>query len=232
MNKLLIVFIVTSCLLINAQTTIDAEIENKNVERNIDLSSQLVKISYKITLGHKSNKNIASYTFAVPAAERQYLSFISGRDASKKEIKYTESKSDKGAAFIFTLTGNSPNPVIYIETVFSKALQPYPTHILQSDKQLVRYFGTLYFYSPYKTVSQKSVVQLASRSVESYTQVKPVSQSDSTLNYGPYENIARKFFKYLCLVLLNYFKIFVNVFQHTLMKNSLFIMKIIHHSLL
>lgn len=204
MNKLLIVCIVTSCLLINAQSTIDAEIENKSVERNIDLSSQLVKISYKITLGHKSNKNIASYTFTVPETERKYLSFISGRDANKKEIKYAESKIDSGAAFVFTLAGNSPNPLIYIETVFSKALHPYPTHILQSDKQLVRYFGTLYTYSPYKTLTQITQVLLASRSVESYTQVKPVSQSDSYLNYGPYTDIARKLSLYILYIYYNF----------------------------
>lgn len=190
MIKLLTVFAIVSCLFLSAQSAIDADIENKNVERNIDLASQLVKISYKITLDHKSKKNIPAYTYILPEEERHHLSFISGKDASKKEIKFVESKGVNGVEFTFALTGTSATPVVYIETVFSKALKPYPTHIGQSDKQLVQYFGNVYFYSPYKTVAQKTTVQLASRSVESFTQIKPTSQSDAVLNYGPYDNIA------------------------------------------
>jgi len=73
--------------------------------------------------------------------------------------------------------------------VFTKSLLPYPTEIQQSDRQLVRYFGNAYFYSPFKTLSQKTNIQVSSKNVESYTTVKPSSQSDTTITYGPYENI-------------------------------------------
>lgn len=58
------------------------------------------------------------------------------------------------------------------------------------EKQLVQYKGSAYIYSPYKVLSQTTKVLLSSSSVESYTKVKPSSQSDSTITYGPYENIA------------------------------------------
>lgn len=128
----------------------------------------------------------------MPAKEREHLSYISIRDALKKELKPTEEKIAEGSAFTVTLTSSSPTPVIHIETVFTKSLQPYPTHITQNERQFVRYFGNAHFYSPYKTVTQKTTIQLASKSVESYTAVKPSSQSDSTITYGPYDNVAGK----------------------------------------
>ncbi|GAB0091847.1 Dolichyl-diphosphooligosaccharide--protein glycosyltransferase subunit 1 [Sergentomyia squamirostris] len=176
-------------LILTIHGATDVEIENKNVDRTVDIISQLVKISYKITLEHKSKKNINTYDFVVPEKDAEHLSYFSARDAAKKELKASESKVKNGVLYRLTFANPSASPVIYIETVFTKALQPYPTEIAQQDKQLVRYFGHLYFYSPYKTLTQKTTVHLASRNVESYTQVKPVSQAETVLNYGPYENI-------------------------------------------
>lgn len=166
-----------------------ATVEHKNVERTIDLTSQLVKIGYKITLS--SAQDVSSYEFQVPAPLAEKLSFIGAKDSLKKKIKVGEAKKLDSGASSYTLqfAGGSPS-VIYIETVFTKAQIPHPTHITQQEKQLVRFFGQLYFYTPYKTLSQKTTVLLSSRNVESYTQVKPVSHSDTTITYGPYENIA------------------------------------------
>lgn len=62
--------------------------------------------------------------------------------------------------------------------------------ILQAEKQLVVLNANLYFYSPYTTVTQTTVVTTNSATIESYTKTKPVSQSDNTLTYGPHENKA------------------------------------------
>ncbi|KAG5682961.1 hypothetical protein PVAND_012277 [Polypedilum vanderplanki] len=173
----------TSC------NSIDQEVENKNVDRTIDITSQLVKITYKITLEHKSKKPITNYVFVLPINECNKVSIVTARDAAKKELKLTTSKNSEECAYTMTLSAGS-NPVIYVEAVFSKALEPYPVAIPQSERQLVRYFGSAYFYSPYKTLSQKTTIHLASKSVESYTQLKPSSQNDAQIFYGPYENIA------------------------------------------
>ena len=172
-------------------SAIDAEIENKNVDRTIDLTSQLVKISYKITLNHLGKKPINAYSFVLTENEREHLSHISAKDSSKKDMKLIESKTSKGVEFLMTFTGtNTPSQVVYIATIFTKSVLAHPASIGQSEKQLVRYFGNLYFYSPYKTVSQKTLVQLSSKNIESYTQVKPVSVSENQIQYGPNENIA------------------------------------------
>lgn len=181
----IVVLLVGACV----HAAIDMEIENKAVDRTIDLTSQLVKISYKITLEHKSKKAISSYLFVVPEAERDRLAFISAKDSSKKELKLTETNTPKGVTFSMTLPAGSSNPVVYIETVFTGSLKPFPSAIGQSDRQLVQYFGNVYFYSPYPTVTQKTTVHLSSRNVESYTQFKPSSQADSTITYGAYDNV-------------------------------------------
>lgn len=178
-----------------AGVQIDSNIQNKNVERTIDLTTQLVKIQHKITLEHRTKKEFSStpYQFVIPNDERDKLSHITIRDALKKELKSTEQKTADGSLYTIAVTSSSPTPVLHIEVVYSKSLHPYPTHITQNERQLVRYFGNAYFYSPYKTVTQKTTVQLASKSVESFTTVKPSAQTDGTLTYGPYENIERKF---------------------------------------
>lgn len=75
-----------------------------------------------------------------------------------------------------------------VESVYAHALSPFPTKIKQTDKQLVVFTGNVFFYSPYKTSSQTTTVNLASSSIESYSKSpKPVSQSDKSVTYGPYE---------------------------------------------
>lgn len=173
-------------------SAVDVEIENKNVDRTIDLSSQLVKVSLKITLEHRSKKPITNYVFLLPTNECDKLSFISARDSSKKELKLTVTRGTNDCSYSMTLPAgqNSGNPVVYIETIFSKFLEPFPVEITQAERQLVRYFGNAVFYSPFKTLSQKTTVHLASRNVESFTQVKPSAHSDTQIVYGPYENVA------------------------------------------
>lgn len=192
MNRKIIVICLLGALYMVNAVQVDTEIQNKNVDRTIDISSQLVKINYKITLEHKQGKSISNYAFVVPEKEREHLAFISVKDTAKKELKTTESKTPNGGvAFIVSFTASS-NPVVYIETVYSKFLEPYPKQITQAEKQLVRYYGNAYFYSPYKTLTQKTTIHLASSNVESFTSVKPSAQTDTSLIYGPYDNIAGK----------------------------------------
>lgn len=193
MIKLNVILLLVTLACSTVLSSIDVEIENKNVDRTIDLSSQLVKVSYKITLEHKSKKPITNYVFLVPLEDCSKLSYISARDSAKKEMKFTLTKNSADCSYAIALPGGqTQSPVVYIENIFSKALEPFPTEITQAERQLVRYFGNAVFYSPYKTLSQKTTVHLASRNVESFTQVKPSVHSDTQIVYGPYENTAGK----------------------------------------
>jgi oligosaccharyltransferase complex subunit alpha (ribophorin I) len=76
-----------------------------------------------------------------------------------------------------------------VEVVLTNSLKPYPSEITQAERQYVLYKGNHYFYSLYQTKTQTSNVNLASDKVESYSQLKPTSKSDTTITYGPYENV-------------------------------------------
>lgn len=196
-NHLVLLLVTITLIVQNAiGVQIDGTIQNRNIERSIDLTTQLVKISYKITLENQAKNEFSGvgYSFFIPKEDREHLSYISIRDALKKELKATEEKATDGSFYTVSVTSSSPTPVLHIETVFSQALEPYPTQITQNERQLVRYFGNAYVNSPYKTLSQKTTIPLASKSVESYTAVKPSTQTDGVVTYGPYENVERKFF--------------------------------------
>lgn len=76
-----------------------------------------------------------------------------------------------------------------VEVVLGRALELFPAEIVQREHQLVLYHGNHYSFLPYKCKSQVTKVTLASSQVESYTKLKPVSLSDTTLTYGPYSNV-------------------------------------------
>lgn len=78
---------------------------------------------------------------------------------------------------------------VSVEMVFTHVLQPYPTHITQSEKQFVVFEGNHYFYSPYFTKTQTTRVKLASRNVESYTKLGNPSRTEDTIEYGPFKDI-------------------------------------------
>lgn len=75
-----------------------------------------------------------------------------------------------------------------VESSYAHALIPYPAEITQSQKQQVLYNGNVYFFSPYPTKSQTTTVTTTTTAIESYSKSpKPVSQTDRTVTYGPYE---------------------------------------------
>ncbi|KAH8263197.1 hypothetical protein KR044_005797, partial [Drosophila immigrans] len=168
----------------------NAEIINKNVERVLDLSSQLVKTTYKITAEETTGKPIKEYVFIVTEPN---LSFISAKDGLNKKVEIQ--KLQDGAVsnqFSYKLTFSSPSSKqsIVIETVSTKNVLPHPSEIKQNDKQLVKFVGKLYLYSKYPTSSQKTNVILSSSNILSHTQAKPFSVTSNKVFFGPFENIA------------------------------------------
>ncbi|XP_045482474.1 dolichyl-diphosphooligosaccharide--protein glycosyltransferase subunit 1 [Harmonia axyridis] len=179
----------------HAQVQIEPKLVNKNVERSIDLTSQLVKITATITLENIGTSPISNYLVVLEPATEGNLSFISAKDALKEDLKIkpvvVNSHKDK---VFYNLAlkqpvGASRTATIILECVFTGAVEPYPHEIAQKDKQLVRYYGSHYFYTPYKTTKQTTTVTLSSRNIENFTKLKPVSQSETAINYGPYTDI-------------------------------------------
>ncbi|KAJ2940658.1 hypothetical protein O0L34_g14764 [Tuta absoluta] len=177
--------------------TVSSDIKLKNVDRTIDISSQLVKISAKITLENTGSSPVKQFLLAVEPSLDKNLAFIGAKDNGNRDLRVSETSvkgKDEKAKFWRVELKDPINAgvsaVITTDAVFTKALQPYPTAITQQEDQLVKYIGNLYLYSPYQVASQKTNVVLNTKSVESFTKVKPFTQQDGTIQYGPYTAIA------------------------------------------
>ncbi|XP_063832060.1 dolichyl-diphosphooligosaccharide--protein glycosyltransferase subunit 1 [Ostrinia nubilalis] len=176
--------------------TVSGDIKFKNVDRTIDLSSQLVRISQKITLENSGKSPVKSFLLAVEASAKNNLAFIGAKDGSSKELRVTETtvKGHDNAKFWRVDLKDALNAgstvVVTSEVVLTKALQPYPTAITQQEDQLVKYTGNLYIYSPYQVTSQKTNVVVNTKGIESFSKIKPFSQQDGAIQYGPYANVA------------------------------------------
>uniref|UniRef100_T1JMK6 Dolichyl-diphosphooligosaccharide--protein glycosyltransferase subunit 1 n=1 Tax=Strigamia maritima TaxID=126957 RepID=T1JMK6_STRMM len=184
---------------------INKDILLKNVDRTIDISTQLVKISNKITIENAGKSQVKSFIFTLEPEIKKHVAFLgaslgsSSNDDSKHLGVVVTTLTDKNVFFrdIPAWRINLRQPLdagktvqIEVETSFSEELKPYPSHITQAENQFVNYEGNLHFYSPYLCIKQTTNVVLASATIESYTKVKPVTQNDKTITYGPYENVA------------------------------------------
>lgn len=191
---LILIFAIFS--VVHPADLINKKLINKNVERNIDLTSQLVKITSTVTLENTGKDVANNYLVALEPDTADKLSFISARDSLKEDllVKLLNPLDGVNSTFYIVELKQPLNPgrtgMLTLELLFTESLQPYPSRITQKERQLVRFFGNHYFYSPYITIKQSTTVMLYSKTAENYTKLKPVSTQDSTITYGPYNDIA------------------------------------------
>jgi len=179
--------------------SINKDIVIKSIDRSIDLSSQLVKINNKISISFTGASGAPkSFLFALEGEAKNKLNFIgaSQGNADKTYLRVTETKvqghSDKGfwKVELRDALSKGATATVNVEVVLGGAQEMFPAAITQKEKQLVRYFGSVYAFSPYPVTSQTTTVQLASSNIESYTKIEPVSVQDSIIKYGPFNNVA------------------------------------------
>ncbi|EDW65100.1 dolichyl-diphosphooligosaccharide--protein glycosyltransferase subunit 1 [Drosophila virilis] len=183
------VFFVAMIFSVTLNSTI-SDVINKNLERTLDITSQLVKTTYKLTVEETSGKPLKDYEFIV---REPNLSYISVKDGFNKKVEIEEIQENGSNLLKFNLTFSefSSKQTLLIETVSTKNILAYPSHIKQNDKQLVKFVGSLYLYSKYPTYAQKTNVILSSPNILSHTQAKPFLVSSNKIFLGPYENIER-----------------------------------------
>ncbi|KAF7401307.1 hypothetical protein HZH68_007127 [Vespula germanica] len=191
-------FLILHIRFLNASDLVDTDLSLKIVEKHIDLQSQLTKITTRIILENGSkDRQIRHFLFVIDPGHKGTLSYISAhRESGRIELKVEEAKVDKHPDKIFysidlkDALSQGRTMSVEVETIFTHKLIPHPKQITQKEKQLVKYIGNVYIYSPYKVGKLTTTVSLPSRNVESYSKIKPVFQSDSTITYGPYENLS------------------------------------------
>ncbi|KAJ8735302.1 hypothetical protein PYW07_006922 [Mythimna separata] len=186
-----LLFIVIKCESVNVDT-ISSDIRFKNVDRTIDISSQLVKISSKLTLENTGGTPVKNFLIAVESAAKNNVAFVGAKDSNNKDLRLVETTVSGYDYVRFwrvelkDALNAGATSLVTVESVFTKALLPFPTAITQQEDQLVKYIGNLYTYTPYYVTSQKTNVILNTKSVETFTKVKPYTQQDGGFQYGPY----------------------------------------------
>merc|ERR1712200_90979 len=190
--------IAVCCVLLlcsNLALALDEELVITNADRAIDVSSQLVKIAHRLTLSNTGKSSVNSFTFLVAASSKNDLSFFEAQVSDSKKILVSTQAVDADGNLAHSITLDKSLDAgqtrkVRVDLVFTHHLKTFPEFITQKEKQLVQYRGSAYILSPYKIVAQTTKVSLSSPNVESFTKVKPSSQSDSMITYGPYNNVA------------------------------------------
>jgi len=194
--SLLVVGLLGSAL--GGSDTVSPDLVVKSVDRNIDLTTQLAKINYKISLENTGKSAVKYFLFSLDPSFKSKVAFV-GATAGSSEKTYLRVAETKVAASpsvpfwridLKSALAGGASTTVAVEVALGGALEMYPAAISQKEKQLARFIGNLYCYLPYPVTTQTTTVALASSNVESYTKTKPVSLSDSTITYGPHKNVA------------------------------------------
>nr|CAG4635411.1 EOG090X04O4 [Artemia franciscana] len=164
----------------------------KNVERAIDLGSQLARISNTLTIENDDSSNLQKFLFYIEPKQASHLSFIG--TSTGLNVKPATSSSAPIGAKTFEVTLKDPirpgkSAKVKVETVFAESIVPFPKEITQREKHLVKYTGNLYLYSEYDVTSQTTKISVPPGTTEGYTKIKPVTYSDNVVSYGPFESI-------------------------------------------
>jgi oligosaccharyltransferase complex subunit alpha (ribophorin I) len=167
--------------------------EVKQAERNIILQTQNVRHQVHLVAVNSGDKAASTFVLTLTPEDASHLAFV-GAAQDTKAVTVVPIEGDRSGVAYYAVQLSKPvNPkeqtTIDLLCVFTHAQQPYPTHISQTDRQLVVYTGNHYFYSPYTVRQQKTSVKLPSASVESFSQERPTVQKGDTVVYGPYDNV-------------------------------------------
>lgn len=168
-------------LAICASHTVDAFVNSK-IDRIIDLSSQLVKITERITI----EGDPGLYIIKIAPSHRERLAYIDAT-LNGQPIDLV-AKTD--GSYEANLAEKSLKQPLIVTSVYTKLLKPYPAEIKQSDRQLVKYEGLQSTLSPYltKTITTRIKLPQSSR-LESFTKASKMTTGSNKITYGPFKDV-------------------------------------------
>ena len=189
---------VWSVLASAAPDAVSPDLVIAKAQKNVDLTTQLPKIVTQLTLENAGQSGVRYFLVAADPDIANSLSFVGASVKSssdeEKKLKITKTTvaghQDKTLYRVDLATSLEPGKeaTVEVEMVYVHALKPYPSHITQSEKQFVKFTGNVYFFSPYKSRTQTTVVTCASSSIDFFTREKPSTQADKVITYGATQN--------------------------------------------
>jgi len=192
-----VVFAILSAIVLSQALEIYDGLQLRSVQRNIDLSSQLARRNVQLTLSNAGTKATSHLYLTIEEPLASHLALLTVREESGAKLVVGEASAvqttSKGVSYraYRVELGRSleaqESLSLLVSSVFSHSMKPTPAQIGQHDKQKVEYVDNHFFFSPYETLSQKTVLKLASPVVDDYSKDQdPYSLKGDTLTYGPY----------------------------------------------
>ena len=170
---------------------------NKKVDRSIDLTTQLVKITTKVIVENPNSTPESEYFVVIENDHAPHLAHIVAYATVKGQqhpLKLRRINQHTYAIQLndLMLKANSQSELITFEQIYTDLQRPFPETIKQNGRQLVRYNGNHYYFSIYDTKTQQTKVKLpATGSIESFSKLKQTTQIDRSIHYGPFENVPK-----------------------------------------
>jgi len=182
-----------TCVLLLLVAACSASIVNKNIAREIDLTSHVARYTHSISFENSGSAAVSTYKFGIPVGEVDSLSFIGAED-TKGDALIVKKGAVQSGVQLFDISVPSVSAGGYgsvkVECAFVKRMQPLPKQIAQGEAQRMVFESNHYSASAYRTESQTTKVKLASANVISRSEHSPSATKGSEIEYGPYSDIA------------------------------------------
>ncbi|KAG6648258.1 dolichyl-diphosphooligosaccharide--protein glycosyltransferase subunit 1A [Carya illinoinensis] len=174
------------------------------VDRRIDLTSQVVRTTSTLKVENAGSDLVSEVLLAFPDSQAKHLAYLSASSTEGKgkakgsavsfPVEIVHPKGMPPALTFYSVSlpkglGKGDSLTLDVLVVFKGALQPFPEKITQADIQLVVFYETAYYLSPYAVKVQSLSVKLPDARIESFTKIENTKIHGSEIKYGPYENL-------------------------------------------
>jgi len=166
----------------------------ENIDRNIDISSQLARHTLKYKVSATQTSSVFQLAVESSWVEKIAVFEVTDEKGNNLEVKKGDTKEGKPSYTLYGVKLAKPAEKgstfdLTVKLVFVHSMKPFPALIAVNEKQKVKYEDNVYVFTPYPSAQQKTVIKLASSSVESKTEKAPTNLQGDTLTYGPYNNV-------------------------------------------
>ncbi|PAV63078.1 hypothetical protein WR25_19851 [Diploscapter pachys] len=180
-------------LAVAALTQGEGEWKVTDVDRTVDLTSQVIKVQSTVTFENVGASEQNSVKIVLSEKEDAHLAYLQVQeDGSQGKLRYTKDKSANHEGFqvykVELLKRVPKGGALKLKIAYrvTQSLKPLPTKIEQSEQQFVIYEGNAYFAAAYPVAKEKSNVKLPTGKLLSATTHNPSKQETERLTYGPY----------------------------------------------
>lgn len=140
---------------------------NENVDRNINLTTQIVKIKEIVTFRNGYKGNITTYSYVIEDPLNAHVEFYQNDKILDNDIVTYKNETYK--EYVVKLS----KPIRSYDkcTITVKILKPNQLKLLNKmrkpdESQLCQYVGNVFFYSKYTTKNYKCIIDVKNRVLE------------------------------------------------------------------